>query len=37
VTLAPEADQAAQQADLEAIAADPGSSAGLLGWLAGPD
>ena len=35
--LAPEADQAGQRADLEAIAADPGSSAGLLGWLAGPD
>jgi exopolysaccharide biosynthesis protein len=35
--LAPEADEAAQRADLEAIAADPGSSAGLLGWLAGPD
>jgi hypothetical protein len=31
--LAPEADQAAQQTDLEAIAADPGSSAGLLQWL----
>ena len=35
--LAPEADQAAQQTDLEAIAADPGSTAGLLGWLSGPD
>jgi exopolysaccharide biosynthesis protein len=31
--LAPEADLAAQQTDLEAIAADPGSTAGLLGWL----
>jgi exopolysaccharide biosynthesis protein len=29
--LAPEPDQAAQQADLAAIAADPGSTAGLLG------
>lgn len=35
--LAPEADQAAQRADLEAIAADPGSTAGLLGWLSAPD
>jgi exopolysaccharide biosynthesis protein len=35
--LAPEADQAAQRGDLEAIAADPGSSGGLLGRLAGPD
>ena len=34
--LAPEADQAAQRTDLEAIAADPGSTAGLLGWLSGP-
>ena len=32
--LAPEAEAAAQQADLEAVAADPGSSAGLLAWLA---
>ena len=29
--LAPEADRAAQEADLAAIAADPGSTAGLLG------
>jgi hypothetical protein len=29
--LAPEPDQAAQQADLAAIAGDPGSTAGLLG------
>jgi hypothetical protein len=35
--LAPEADQAAQRADLAAIAADPGSSGGLLGRSASPD
>jgi hypothetical protein len=34
--LARRADQAAQQTDLESIAADPGSTGGLLGRLAGP-
>ena len=32
--MAPEAEAAAQQADLDAAAADPGSTAGLLQWLA---
>ena len=32
--LAPEADEAAQRADRDAAAADPGSTAGLLAWLA---
>jgi hypothetical protein len=32
--LAPEVAAAAQQADLDAVAADPGSSGGLLAWLA---
>jgi hypothetical protein len=32
--LAPEAEAAAQRADLDAAAADPGSTAGLLEWLA---
>ena len=32
--LAPEAEAAAQRADLDAAAADPGSTAGLLQWLA---
>jgi hypothetical protein len=32
--LAPEAEAAAQQTDLGAVAADPGSTAGLLAWLA---
>src|SRR4029453_14049889 len=31
---APEAEAAAQRADLDAAAADPGSTAGLLQWLA---
>ena len=31
--LAPEAEAAAQRADLDAVAADPGSSGGLLAWL----
>jgi Phosphodiester glycosidase len=34
---APEAEAAAQRADLDAAAADPGSTAGLLGWLAAQD
>jgi hypothetical protein len=34
VAMAPEAEAAAQQADLAAAAADPGSTAGLLQWLA---
>ena len=32
--MAPEAEAAAQRADLDAAAADPGSTAGLLQWLA---
>jgi hypothetical protein len=32
--MAPEAEAAAGQADLDAVAADPGSSGGLLAWLA---
>jgi Phosphodiester glycosidase len=35
--LAPEAEAAAQRADLDAAAADPGSTAGLLEWLAAQD
>ena len=34
VAMAPEAEAAAQQADLDAAAEDPGSTAGLLQWLA---
>jgi hypothetical protein len=33
--LAPEVAAAAEEADLDAVAADPGSSGGLLAWLAG--
>jgi hypothetical protein len=32
--MVPEAEAAAQQADLDAAAADPGSTAGRLQWLA---
>jgi hypothetical protein len=32
--MAPEAEAPAQRADLDAAAADPGSTAGLLQWLA---
>jgi len=32
--MAPEAEAAAQQADLAAAVVDPGSTAGLLQWLA---
>jgi hypothetical protein len=35
--LAPEAEAAGQRADLDAAAADPGSTGGLLGWLAARD
>jgi hypothetical protein len=35
--LAPEAEAAAQRGDLDAAAADPGSTAGLLQWLATDD